>query len=676
MKNLRILTTVCLWLQLCLLCKAANVEELTRKYMVDFSYAGQRFSPESWTHHTTTDNKRGEHTVAYESPDGKLRLTLIYRQYADFPVTEVRPILECCGEEETDIIDGFKSLSLVRPCQSNGIRIRRITGSRTLLTDFCRQDVVLRKRHECDKLQFSTDEGRSAAWLPYFGVDFDHQSGMEIAIGWTGTWQADLRYADGFSLTAGIKSNTHFRMRPGERFAMPYTVIYERTGKSAERGLVEFHRFIVEHKAPRNAKGEIWKPLLPLTASGGNKTDENMLKILDKGTKYFKAGFDAFWVDANWYGKPRELDQSTNCGPDWYQWVGEWTVNTCTHPAGNMKRISDAAHQKGMRFLVWFEPERATSLSSIVKRHPEYFHRTKHNPSDQVYLLDMGNPEARQWITEEVSRNIRESGIDIYRQDFNCDPLPIWRDNDEADRQGVGEITHINGLYAFWDELQRRFPNMMFENCASGGTRMDIEMMSRAHSYCRDDAHMWPDCDEMTQNITLHSTPYLPFTGGETFTVKPFDSYAFLSRLGAGTVFTPSDFNGMLLRREPDEKECAWFNTMLGLADRVRPFFFGDFFALTHDTFDASDTYCGYQLNDNASGKGFYLLFRRKDCPDNTFYLQLRDIDAAATYTVEEFEGRTVRMKGSELARQLLDFPTSRSYKLVFYTKEQDRPGT
>lgn len=644
----------------------AALSDVAKLCQITFSYNGEPFASEKWS---PSEKKINAETTqqTYTSPDGKLRLIVSCRQFADFPVTEIRPVLECAGTEETGIIDNFKSLQFTQPCKSNSIKVRRITGSRTTYTDFCHQDVQLMRRHECDQLHITSEEGRSAAWLPYFGIDFNPLNGVEMAVGWTGTWRADMLYADNFQLQLGML-DSHFKMLPGERFTMPYTVIYERNNKSVEDGLVEFHRFIIAHKSPRDSKGKIVKPWLPVTASGGNKTDENMLKII-KFSKKFDVPFDVFWVDANWYGEPRELTQDTNCGPDWANWVGDWRVNTKTHPDGNLKKVSNAAHKAGMKFLLWFEPERATKNAPIVKQHPEYFHQTKNNPGEIYYLLDLGNPNALKWAVEEVSRNIRKSGIDIYRQDFNCNPLPIWRDNDADDRKGVSEIKHINGLYAFWDELHRRFPNLLFENCASGGTRMDVEMMSRAQSYCRDDAHMFPNCDELTQNITLNSTPYIPFTGGETFTVQVYDTYAFLSRLGASTVFTPSDFNGMILKREPDAKEIAWFHSMLSIASRIRQYYFGDFYALTNNSYEGSDIYCGYQLNDPNKGEGFFMLFRRQACPDDTFPLRLRGIDEDADYQVETFEGTTAKMKGSELSRQILTFKNSRTYRLVFYKK-------
>ena len=231
------------------------------------------------------------------------------------------------------------------------------------------------------------------------------------------------------------------------------------------------------------------------------------------------------------------------------------------------------------------------------------------------------------------------------------------------------EIYHINGLWDYWEALHQRYPDMLLESCAGGGTRIDIHMMSYAHSYCRDDAHMFDRPEELTQNITLNSTPYLPFTGGETFKIPVFDTYGFLSCLGASTVFTPTDFQGMFLTREPSKEEIAWFSRLLKTVDRIRDYYFGDFYVLTPDVPDGSDIYAGYQLNLPDKGKGFFMLFRREQCPEDTFRLRLRDIDPDASYRVEDFEGEISTMKGSQLAEQVLKFAEPRSYKLVFYDK-------
>jgi len=646
----------------------ASAESLSDKYHVSFSYDGQAFNPQKWSA-SETKSGNGDTKLVYTSPDSRLKLSVTYKRYEGYPIVEMRPVLECVGDTETGIVDDFKTLDLSLPCNSNSIKVRRITGSKTAPTDFCHQDVLLQRRHECDRTSMSSVIGRSLEWIPYFGVDFGSLSGLEFALGWTGTWKADFHYGDNFELKVGLGEKTHFKMLPGESFQMPYIVVYEREGESVEEMHVRFHRFVIDNKSPRDSNGKLIEPLIPLTSSGGNKTDENMLKILNKATETFKVPFNAFWVDAGWSGKYHEIAQNVNCGKIWKQWVGYWYCNPFSHPDGNMKKISDAAHAKGLKFLLWFEPERATANTPVVQEHPEYFNCAKGDQSGIYYLLDLGNKEAFNWIFGELSRCIEENGIDVFRQDFNMNPMQVWLDADESDRMGTHEIRHINGLWALWDALRHKYPDLLFENCAGGGTRMDIEMMSRSHSYCRDDAHMSPGCEEMVQNITLNTTQYIPFTGGETFAVKPLDSYGFLSCLGAGIVFTPTDFDGMLLTRDPSKEEVEWFTKMLNAANRCRPLFFGDFYALTKDYMDASDIYCAYQLNRADTGEGFFLVFRRKECREDTFNLSLRGIDPKAVYEVETFDGKTVTMKGSALARQALHFNNPREFRLVFYKK-------
>jgi len=96
--------------------------------------------------------------------------------------------------------------------------------------------------------------------------------------------------------------------------------------------------------------------------------------------------------------------------------------------------------------ILWFEPERVYQGTWIDREHPDWVLRLPNNPNG---LLNLGNEEARKWLTEHISSMIDREGISIYRQDFNIDPLPFWRSADPPDRQGITEIRHIEGLYGF-----------------------------------------------------------------------------------------------------------------------------------------------------------------------------------------------------------------------------------
>ena len=102
-------------------------------------------------------------------------------------------------------------------------------------------------------------------------------------------------------------------------------------------------------------------------------------------------------------------------------------------------------------------------------------------------LLNLGNPEAWNWLVNHIDKIITDEGIDLYRQDFNIDPLGYWRGNDTEDRQGITENKYVIGYLAYWDELLRRHPGMLIDSCASGGRRNDLETMRRAVPLLRSD---------------------------------------------------------------------------------------------------------------------------------------------------------------------------------------------
>ncbi len=108
------------------------------------------------------------------------------------------------------------------------------------------------------------------------------------------------------------------------------------------------------------------------------------------------------------------------------------------------------------------------------------FDEMQHANEENQKLFYYGIPEAKEWMADRVMKIMKEEGIDIYRQDFNFPPLNYWRNNDVPDRKGITEIRHCVGYLAYWDELRRRNPNMLTDECASGGRRNDLESMRRA----------------------------------------------------------------------------------------------------------------------------------------------------------------------------------------------------
>ena len=149
------------------------------------------------------------------------------------------------------------------------------------------------------------------------------------------------------------------------------------------------------------------------------------------------------------------------------------------------------------------------------------------NGVDQ-YLLNLGNPEARAWLTDHVSTLIEESKIDIYRHDANIDPLNYWALADAPDRQGITEIRYIEGLYAYWEDLKTRHPGLLVECCSSGNRRFDLETISRTINLWRSDFAFRPAADQC-QTYGISQFIQLSANG-----CKAVDKYGFRSVLGPG----------------------------------------------------------------------------------------------------------------------------------------------
>ncbi|MBM4041336.1 MAG: alpha-galactosidase, partial [Planctomycetes bacterium] len=352
-------------------------------------------------------------------------------------------------------------------------------------------------------------------------------------------------------------------------------------------------------------------------------------RFLEEGLK-----LDYWWMDAGWYIQQKGWPQ-----------VGTWEVDPKRFPKG-FKPISDHAHAKGLGILVWFEPERVADGTWLAEKHPEWL---LGKPGGNR-LLNLGNDEARKWLTDHVDKLLTEQGIDLYRQDFNFDPLGYWRANDPPDRQGITEIKHVTGYLAYWDELRRRHPNMLIDSCASGGRRNDLETMRRAVPLWRSDyAFEATGHQGMTYGLSFwlpyHGTGTVacdnaPYYGGGKTPVQP---YAFWSNaapsLGCGIDLRVRDIDYEKLRK------------LVAQWRAISKHYYGDFYPLTSYTLD-NGVWMAWQFDGPAAGEGVVQAFRRPDSPYLTAQFRLRGLDPAADYTVTNLDdGKPAKLPG----RQLLD---------------------
>lgn len=618
------------------------------------------------------------------SPDGRLKVLLEREEFRDFPALRYRVKLVGCGDAETSIVSGFDSLDLRDELSAGAeVTVRALRGSKNRAEDF--SSCVFRLTEAENTLDFVCDEGRSsAAWMPYFGFDLDENHGWEAAIGWSGSWHLRCGLEEGrFFCRFGMRE-FETRVRPGETLIQPSVLVFRREGATARDFQTVIHDFMVKHNSPRDRRGELLRPILPIGTSGGNHLPGDMKNIVAYAVR---AGLpcDTLWVDAGWNGPEHHPNTRSNCGDCWSKFVGDWRVNTGVHPSGTLKGVADAAHAAGLRFLLWFEPERVMPGTPVFREHPEFVWKTPviGKKGDARYVLNLGNDAAWHWIFDTLCRAIRENGVDIYRQDFNVDPAPVWAGDDEPGRRGVSEIRHVAGLYRLWDALRAEFPDLLIDNCASGGRRMDFELVGRSHVCCRSD-YFVPrtsdparPCDPekhrgqivLGQNATVNTLAWAPFQESEANCCTLYDDAEFFGALGTGIVFSAPDWGDGTGDCDFSTEETAWFRRMLRVADRVRRILMGKFYPLTDALTTSEELWAAYEGLLPETVEGFAAFFRRKAAPATRTF-QLRGIDPAARWKVEDAStGEARELSGEELENFTVTLENAPSGRLIFFRK-------
>ncbi len=650
---------------------------------------GSEIDPAQFVAQVTDDG------LDYELAAG-LFLHLKIREFEGFPTVEYTPVLENRGIERSARISDFCSLDFrgtlpeyykdmllkdYRRRSGSTMRIRANLGSLCDSTDFFPADRILYTRPGCNTFEMTTDEGRcSAAFMPFFGVDFDDNTGVNIAIGWSGAWRstAELAVPEYFwapQFQPDYRVNvsmlkTDFRLEPGEKVTLPSILLQFRVNESIESARNRHRRLMLKEFSPKDSAGNLIKPPVSLCLWGGLE-HENALKRV-KIVRQNKLPYEALWIDAGWTGTdapcPHFLEDAP-CEHDWWSRIGSWKMNRYAHPDG-FAPLFEQAHAAGMKSLVWFEPERVFSrcCGEVLTEHPEWL---LHSVSDTSnYVLNLGNPDACKWITDLIGDYLEREKIDHLRTDFNINTLPYWNENDTPDRIGITEIRYVEGLRNFWGAIRKRFPDLFIDNCASGGRRLDYFMAQHSFPLCQSDFATFGTyqytCVQL-ENYFLSS--WLPLHGTLVWNPDVTDVYSLLSHGGAATGYGDKiwQFNGRELAPDhPMDLHRSRIALMVRLRDiQIR----SDYYPLTPDA-ERLENWCACQFHDPEKDEGYLLAFRRSETIAETETFSLRGICETARYAVEYLDGRTAELSGADLQRMTVSLPPH-SVELVMYLRRK-----
>jgi alpha-galactosidase len=629
----------------------------TEKPVISFRYGGKSSADllPSWNRAPlvakTLSDGRTQYRLEWTDPATGLDVRVEAEAYGDYPAVQWTAYLKNTGTQATPIVEDLEGIDTAFAMESSEAVLRTTQGDNFSPSSY--EPLAFALSNEARSFHPTGGRPTNGAW-PYYNIDFG-KTGILFALGWPGQWQTHFARDKASVRVTGGQEKTHLSLNPGEEIRTPLVALVFWKGEDWIAGQNLWRHWFVAHIIPRPDG----KPPGQISAicDGSRQTIDQQKALVDSYVRQGEAEkVDYLWIDAGWY---------EGVEPDWAaaKGLGTWKADPIRFPHG-IREISDYVHSKGMKLVLWFEPERVYRGSYVWDNHPEWLLSwspldiRKHNNR----LLNLGDPAARAWITDTVSHFISEQGVDLYRQDFNVDPLEAWRNHDTSDRQGMTENLYVQGYLAYWDALLSQHPGLLIDSCASGGRRNDLETLRRAVPLYRSDYEapqfhpLPPEVCDGNQGQTYGLSLWVPYYGSGEY---GDDLYSARSQL------CPSSGLGT----RPDNPNWPAFAKQITTYRRVADYFYGDYYPLTAYSKDRT-VWMAWEFVRPGQGDGMIEAFRREECPNADTRLKLHHLKPDARYDFTDLDsGRTTRLSGTEaMADGLsLNAPASRSALIVTF---------
>lgn len=593
-------------------------------YPFSFVYDGKssRTFLKNWAKETFTEkisDRKTLETLVFTEPSGQLQVTCKRVTYRDFPTVEWTLYFKNISDKKTPILEKVQSLDTPLIFGESEYILHHHVGSPCRPDDYLLQETRLNTQNS--RKEIKTSGGRpSNSDFPYFNVQAGNQ-GMIAVIGWGGQWSSrfEVSQTGQLNLSAG-QEYCRLYLEPGEEIRTPLSVVQFWKRSTWLDAQNVWRQWMIAHNIHR-PNGILETHHLNGASSyyyGCNApqpmTEENQKSMIDRYREE-KIPLDYWWMDAAWY-----------LCKEWWN-TGTWEIDKSRFPNG-LRAVTDYARSKGVKSIVWFEPERVAPNEFLSNEHPDWLLRGT--------LLNLGKREAWEWLVNYFNDFIQREGIEFYRQDFNMDPLSYWLENDPENRQGITEIRHVEGYFAYYDELLRRNPGLRIDSCASGGRRNDLETMRRAVPLLRSDFVSNPTSQ---QSQTMGISLWIPFHGTS---MKDLDDYNLRSWMTPYLHFN-TDMRDRTLDYDNMRQEVGhWKEVLVPLYDK-------DFYPLTPPGL-SEDTWCAWQFHDPPTGRGAIQVFRRSQSPYLVTQLKLYGLEKNAEYVFTCLDtGKTQTLSGEQL---------------------------
>ncbi len=599
----------------------------------NFSYGIKTLSSDikNWSIEVVYESTVGEvykggktYYIKGKHADNGLAFTVEATIYEENATCEWTVFLENKADENSPVIKNFYAADCVVPIKKTDLYFSK--GTEPAAEDF----ELMKQPLAAVATSFTANGGRTESVMPYFNLS-GKDGGVVFCLGWSGQWYASMAQTLSGVKISAKQAQLNAYLEPDEGIRSPLVSITFYNNSNALKGFNSFRKWTVDCVYPDNVK------MITTAGVGAEQpgmTVENIVNNIINSPVEWTSQLDAYWIDAGWYPHKNS----------WGDGVGDWFADPERFPEG-FSAVSDAAAERGLDLLLWYEPERCATGTKVYNDCIGNEGWIIESDDYERNMVNFANEGAFNYITDLILNSLKDYKVSYFRIDSIPEPMPFWQTADKAwgnGRKGITENHYVTNFYRFLDTLLNEIPNLKIDNCCSGGKRIDIEMSRRSIPLWRSDFNCLdgegnanPEILQGTQAQTYGISFWLPIHGTCAYV----------------------------------DGEYADRTNIIPCTQRVgyefaRQYMNGNYYPLCYGGLDTSRFQASqYDVN----GEGFAVVYKRENVAENTFNLKLNGLDPEKTYVYYDYDKPDVKLeaKGSELMQNGIELNIAETPKAV-----------
>ncbi|MBO7511027.1 MAG: alpha-galactosidase, partial [Bacteroidales bacterium] len=290
------------------------------------------------------------------------------------------------------------------------------------------------------------------------------------ALAWSGNFKLCFdRNISRLNISAGINPYAStYKLAAGETFVTP-DMIWTWSGNGAGQASRNLHAW--GRKYGVYGGGKI-NPTLLNSWEGAyfNFNAATLIGMIDDAADM---GLEMFVLDDGWFGNGEYARNNDRAG------LGDWELNTEKLPEG-IDSIASHAHDKGLKFGIWIEPEMVNPKSNLANNHPDWVVRSQGREiytGRNQWLLDLSNPAVQDFVYGVFDRTMQLSDkIDYIKWD--CNRVVNSFGSDWQKDQDRFFVEYVQGYYKVLRRIREKYPDTLIQCCSSGGSRVDYGQLA------------------------------------------------------------------------------------------------------------------------------------------------------------------------------------------------------